>query len=199
MILCVTGPMAAGKNAASEILESMGFASVDADLLGHQAVELAKDEILREFHDLARDRGIELLDSEGKINRRALGSLIFGNEELVRRQEEIVFPHINRLFDQFIDSHKAQDLAINATVLYKVPLIKRVDSVLFVDAPFFKRLKRAKKRDNLPSRQIIQRFRRQKNLFAKYKFSVADIGKVRNTGSKAKLEKQILRFLAERR
>ena len=40
MVLCVTGPMAAGKNAATSILESMGFASIDADLIGHDAVEI---------------------------------------------------------------------------------------------------------------------------------------------------------------
>ena len=32
MIVCVTGPMAAGKNAACEILEELGFVSIDADI-----------------------------------------------------------------------------------------------------------------------------------------------------------------------
>ena len=45
MILCVTGPMAAGKNAACSILEEKGFLSIDADLAGHTAAENAKKKI----------------------------------------------------------------------------------------------------------------------------------------------------------
>ena len=53
MVLCVTGPMAAGKNATSSILEKMGFVSIDADLIGHDAVEICKEKILEEFSSLA--------------------------------------------------------------------------------------------------------------------------------------------------
>ncbi len=199
MILCVTGPMAAGKNAASSILEKKGFACVDADLLVHQAVENAKEEILASFGSLADEKGLPLLTENGHINRRNLGALIFQSPELIKKQEDIVYPILNGLFEDFMEENKGRNLVINATVLYKVPLIKKVDSVLFIDAPMLQRLFRAKKRDGMSLKLILQRFKAQRNLFAKYKKSVADTVRVGNTGSMKKLEWKIDKFLTERR
>ncbi len=199
MILCVTGPMAAGKNAASSILEKKGFACVDADLLVHQAVENAKEEILASFGSLAEEKGLPLLRENGHINRRNLGALIFQSPELIKKQEDIVYPILNDLFEDFMEENKGRNLVINATVLYKVPLIKKVDSVLFIDAPLLQRLFRAKKRDGMSLKLILQRFKAQRNLFAKYKKSVADTVRVGNTGSMKKLEWKIDKFLTERR
>lgn len=199
MILCVTGPMAAGKNAASSILEKKGFACVDADLLVHQAVENAKEEILASFGSLADEKGLPLLTENGQINRRNLGALIFQSPELIKKQEDIVYPILNGLFEDFMKENKGRNLVINATVLYKVPLIKKVDSVLFIDAPLLQRLFRAKKRDGMSLKLILQRFKAQRNLFAKYKKSVADTVRVGNTGSLKKLEWKIDKFLTERR
>lgn len=199
MILCVTGPMAAGKNAASSILEKKGFACVDADLLVHQAVENAKEEILASFGSLADEKGLPLLTENGHINRRNLGALIFQSPELIKKQEDIVYPILNGLFEDFMEENKGRNLVINATVLYKVPLIKKVDSVLFIDAPLLQRLFRAKKRDGMSIKLILQRFKAQRNLFAKYKKSVADTVRVGNTGSMKKLEWKIDKFLTERR
>lgn len=195
MILCVTGPMAAGKNFVSDILCRMGFVAVDADELAHDAVDLCRDLIVDEFSELAGRRGIGLLGSDGKIIRRNLGALIFGDPALVKRQEDIVFPRISQMFEDFLNQHEGQDVVVNATVLYKMPLIKRMDAVIYVDAPAWIRFIRAKKRDGLPAGQILDRFRRQRNLFAKYKISNADTLKVRNTGSKKRLERKLEKIL----
>lgn len=197
MVVCVTGPMAAGKNAASDILEKMGFACIDADKVGHQAVENARDIILQEFQERAEKEQLPLLDNEGHINRRNLGALIFGNKDLVQIQEQIVYPEINRILEEFIEEHKDSNVVINAAVLYKVPLINKMDLVIYVDAPAIMRFFRAKKRDGMTTRQILARFRSQKNLFAKYKFSSADIRRVRNTGSRKNLEKKIQAILPD--
>ncbi|HBG65559.1 MAG TPA: dephospho-CoA kinase, partial [Treponema sp.] len=114
MLLCVTGPMAAGKNAAAEILaQRHQFAVVDADELAHDAAEQAKAQIVQEFGAMAAQRGIRLLREDGSLDRRAVGALIFSDPELVRRQEAIVYPQINRMFDEFITAHSGQDIAIN--------------------------------------------------------------------------------------
>lgn len=195
MILCVTGPMAAGKNFVSDILCDMGFVSVDADLLAHDAVDLCSEKILETFSGLAKQKGIALADENGRILRRNLGALIFTDPSLVKMQEDIVFPKIGQMFEDFLASHEGEDVVVNATVLYKIPLIKRMDGVLYVDAPAIVRFFRAKKRDGLPAGQILDRFRQQKNLFIKYKFSHADTLKVWNTGSRKKIEKRIKKVL----
>ncbi|MCR5762325.1 MAG: dephospho-CoA kinase [Treponema sp.] len=199
MILCVTGPMAAGKNAASAILESKGFSAIDADILAHIAVDNAKNTILNTFGEIAREKKINLLNEDDSINRRELGRIVFSNKDLIKQQENIVYPEINRLLEKFIQEHSRTDIAVNATVLYKVPIIHKIDFILYIDSPFIIRFFRAKKRDGMKSLQILSRFKMQHNLFTKYKKANADIRRVWNIGSREQLEKKIDYFLTESR
>lgn len=197
IIFAVTGKMAAGKNHVSEILESEGFISVDADVLAHQAVELGKDKILQTFKDEAKD--ISFLNENGEINRRELAKIVFVSSENLAKQEAIVHPIVDKLINDFIDANPHSNLVINATVLYKTPVINRCNAIIYVDAPFFVRLFRAKKRDNLPIIQILKRFFAQKNLFSKYNFLNTDIYRVNNNVSFTKLHKRILTIIKEQK
>lgn len=199
MMLCVTGPMAAGKNVASAILAERGFATIDADVLVHDAIENAKDQIVAEFGAIACERNLSIVRTDGTVDRRVLGQIIFGDSVLVHKQEAIVFPYVNRLFDLFVVKNSGKNIAINATVLYKVPIMQSMDSILFVDAPWPMRYLRARKRDGLLPSQIFARFKSQANLFAKYKNTGADISRVWNIGTRACLEKKIDQFLSRHR
>lgn len=198
MVLCVTGPMAAGKNAAADILAKKGFKTIDADVIAHEAVEAQKHAILAEFEKEAQALGITLTNADGSINRRALGTIVFQSDQNVARQEALVYPEINRRFEAFLQEHKDENCAINATVLFKVPVMQKMDAVLYIDAPRLIRLFRIKKRDNLPLSNILKRFRAQKNLFAKYRLSNADTRRVWNMGTRQHLETEIEKFLASR-
>ena len=185
MVLCVTGPMAAGKNAASSILEKMGFVSIDADLIGHDAVEICKEKILEEFSSLAQKNKIQLLNPDGKINRKSL----------VKKQEEIVFPYINSVLEKFIDENSKRNIAVNATVLYKVNAIKKVEKILFIDSPVLVRFLRAKKRDRMKPLQIIERFFSQRFLFSQYKKTGIEVFRIVNCGNLSSLQKKIERVV----
>lgn len=198
MILCVTGPMAAGKNAAAAILEKKGFSAVDADVLGHRAVKECTEQILCEFSDEAQKRGVSLLSSDGTLNRRVLGSIVFESREPLARQEQIVYPVIRRLLAEFIRENAGKDIAINATVLYKLPDMQNIiERILYIDAPLPLRFIRAMKRDKTGIIQIYRRFSSQKNLFAKYKNTNTDIKRVWNTGTRQSLERKIEKFLSD--
>ena len=90
-----------------------------------------------------------------------------------------------------------KDVVVNATVLYKIPSVKKCDAVIFVDAPVLTRLFRARKRDGMKTVQILQRFWSQKNLFSKYKKSNADTFKVNNTGDLTALEEKLMKKIGE--
>ena len=196
MILCVTGPMAAGKNLAAAILEKKGFVSIDADTLAHEAVDSCRDTIIKEFSALAKEKGIQLEKSDGKIDRRALASIVFSDPALLKQQEDIVYPYITERINEFFKLNEGKDIVLHATVLYKIPeLLNKMDKTLFIDAPKIIRFIRAKKRDELSARHILQRFRNQRNLFANYRALNADILRVWNIGSEKSLEKKIEDFL----
>lgn len=187
--------MASGKNFISSLLESKGFASVDFDKLGHIAIKNSTNRILSEFEPFAESQNISLCLEDGNLNRRALGELLFKNPELLKKQEQIVYPEITALAKAFIEEHKNQNIIFNATVLYKIPeLLQLCTKIVYVTAPFLTRLKRAKKRDGIKISNLIQRFKTQKNLFYEYKKTGIPIILIKNSGSQTKLEKQLLKI-----
>lgn len=193
MILCITGPMAAGKNTASAILEQKGFAAVDADELVHQALadSAFQQHVIQTFAEDAAKQHITLLKKDGSLDRRALGALIFEDKKLLAKQEALVHPEVDRLINEFISLHPDQNIALNATVLYKVPSIEKCIAIIYIDAPLITRFFRAKQRDGITTIQILQRFFSQRKLFAKYRAANADIYRVTNTGNLKALEQKI--------
>ena len=203
LVLCVTGPMAAGKNAVASILEEKDFLCVDADVSVHGIVETQKDKIVARFGKIAEERGIKICKPDGTIDRRALGSIVFSDPELLKAQEAIIHPAVEASFNELIDGNPDKNIVLNATVLYKTSLLNRCDAVIFVTAPLLVRFFRAKKRDNMSTTQILSRFYSQRKIFAKYKILKADIYRVSNTGSKEdlleKLDSVLCKIRAEKK
>ena len=191
LVLCVTGPMAAGKNAVSALLKEKGFLCIDADICVHDIVDKQKDKILARFGDIAAERGVEICNPDGKINRRALGSIVFSDPELLKAQEAIIHPAVEAELNAFVDENPDKNIVLNATVLYKTQVIERCDAVIFVTAPLIKRFFRVKSRDSMPTMQILSRFYSQREIFAKYKKIKTDIYRVRNSGSLDILRKKL--------
>ena len=195
MIIGLTGPMASGKNLASKILENAGCVSVDADVLAHQAIEKAKDKILLTFEKEATEKNISVLNEDGTINRLELAKIVFSSKENLKKQESIIHPIVNEMMEDFIQNNSDKTVILNATVLYKTPIINKCDAIIFITSPWFIRFFRAKKRDKIKNIQIFKRFFAQFNIFAKYKNLDADIYKVRNFISEQKLEQKLLYVL----
>ena len=168
-IICITGPMAAGKNYICSQYEKQGWLSSDADKTVHKAIEIATPAIKKAFSEDAKKANLELLNKDGSLNRRNLGALIFPNPELLAKQESIVYPIIIEETKKIISQNKGKNIILNATVLYKTPeLLNLCEKIIFVTAPLAVRFIRARKRDKMPFCQIIQRFKSQKNLLKKY-------------------------------
>ncbi|MBP3608575.1 MAG: dephospho-CoA kinase [Treponema sp.] len=180
-IICLTGKMASGKNYISKLLLDENSVSVDLDNFGHMAINSCKDQIYNAFNEIAEKKGINLKKVDGSIDRRALGSLIFSDKALIKKQESIVYPEIIKLTKDFIKQNKEKTIYINATLLFKTPeLMKLCSKIYFVKSNFFVRLYRAKKRDNLPLGQILKRFLAQKDLLKNYKLTGKPIIFIKN-------------------
>ena len=198
MLIGLSGPMAAGKNLAGEILEKLGCAVIDADVTAHIALENTKQQVLETFKIEAEEKHINLLNADGTMNRKALAEIVFASQDALQKQESIIHPEVSRLLEEFIDAHPDQTCVINATVLNKVPLASKCDFIIYVDAPFIIRLIRAKKRDKSSVFHLLRRFSSQKKLYAQYQKLNVDIYRVRNTGSSSKLQKKLQHIFESR-
>lgn len=184
MIICVAGPIAAGKNFVCSILEERGFFCLDADQEIHKIIGEKQAEILSRFSQIAASRGINLRAADGSLDRRALGKLLFKDRTLLAEQEKILYPEFIARVQALIDANQkawvdqnAGGLAINAALLYKTPsLLRQCQKIIYVDAPLLVRAWRIRRRDRLPLSQIIRRIKSQKGLMQEYKRFAADYG-----------------------
>lgn len=175
MIIAVTGPMASGKNYICSQYEKQGWKSLDCDQVVHSAIVECRDQIIETFSSEAGKKGIVLTNEDGSINRRELGALVFSDPELLQKQENIVYPFVEKKVQEFIQGNPG-NIIINATVLYKTPeLLQLCEKIVFVKANAVKRFFRARRRDKMPVSKILARFKAQKNLLKQYRDAAPDI------------------------
>lgn len=192
-IICVAGKMAAGKNTACKLLEKRGWVSIDADLLGHKAAAENEEKIIAAFAPYAKAKGIDITGTDGHLNRRALGTLLFSDKKLLAEHESIVYPAIEKAMRTIIEQNPNKNIVINAAVLYKIPGLMRLCSlIIFIDAPLILRLLRAGSRDKMKFALIMRRFIAQKNMLSSYKLTGVPILRINNSSSVKKLEEKIL-------
>jgi dephospho-CoA kinase len=86
----LTGGIGTGKSAVAKVLVDLGAPVIDADEVGHAVYrpgETAHRELVTAF-------GGEILASDGTIDRKRLGALVFSDPRALRRLNAIVHPKI---------------------------------------------------------------------------------------------------------
>jgi dephospho-CoA kinase len=86
----LTGGIGAGKSATAKILVELGAPVIDADEVGH-AVYRPGETAHRELVDAF---GKDILATDGTIDRKRLGALVFSDPRALRRLNAIVHPKI---------------------------------------------------------------------------------------------------------
>jgi len=200
MIIGLTGVYCAGKNHVAAIIEARGIPVLDVDKLGHKAIELEKDKIIALFgKEICL--GSSHSDSHPEIDRRLLGQIVYKNPEKLAALEAIVHPMANRLTNEWVAAQNGH-CVINAALLHRSVMFSKLDKIILVKAPFLTRLFRARRRDNLPWKEIFKRFKSQKDFYKQYlsinaKAFSAEIHIVENSGVRGglKLERRIDKIL----
>lgn len=86
----LTGGVASGKSTVARHFETLGARIIDADRIGHEVIEPGRpayEEIISHF-------GKQLLDSNGMIDRKTLGALVFSNTQELGALNAIVHPRL---------------------------------------------------------------------------------------------------------
>ncbi len=82
MIIGITGSIACGKSLVSNYLQEKGYTIIDADKIGHMALE--NDEVKKQ---LVNKFGKSIL-KDNEVNRVTLGKLVFENNENLKELRE---------------------------------------------------------------------------------------------------------------
>lgn len=175
MITGITGKYCSGKNAVAAEFEKRGFLHVEVDRLGHEALDIMKDEIAKVF-------GEEVLEN-GKVSRVKLGRIVFKSREKKELLEKIVHPFMIDRVKKIIDENRGKNILVNAAILAQMGLHRLCDFVVWVEAPLERRLERAFLRDNLPPRAVFDRMITQRKLKPNLTRKDVDTYTISNSGS----------------
>jgi dephospho-CoA kinase len=115
-LIGLTGGIASGKSTVANILERLGAAVVDADLLAREVVEPGHDA----WKEIVETFGAEVLQPDGTLDRRRLRAAIFNNPAARKKLEAIIHPRVRALAENRIAQHAAAGYQL---VVYEVPLL----------------------------------------------------------------------------
>ena len=182
----LTGGIATGKSSAARLLEqSHGLPVLDADLFARQALEPgepATQAVLQRF-------GAQVMSSDGVIDRRALGAIVFTNTGERRWLEQLVHPLVRQRFDQELLRLKAEPaVVLMIPLLFESGLEALCTETWLVDCDEAQQLQRLMARDQLTQADAQARIDAQWPLARKR--LLADV-LISNRGDAAALSTQI--------
>jgi dephospho-CoA kinase len=165
----LTGGIGSGKSTVTNLFLQNNIPVVDADIVSREIFQIypaVNKEIRQEF-------GEEYFDEQGSLKRRQLGNLVFKNNELRLKLEEITLPYIiSEILKRVHQYNKdgAKICVVDAPTLIEVKLHKNMDLNLLVWVDLETQIKRVENRDKLSYEDILNRIKAQMCLDEKKKY-----------------------------
>jgi dephospho-CoA kinase len=183
MTIGLAGGYCTGKDTVARILAGRGFSVIDVDKVGHRILEECAPRVISAF-------GPGIRGEDGRIDRKALGRIVFADPEKLSLLESMVHPPMIERVKSLIQSAHG-DVVVNAAILYKMGLDSLCQAVFRVTAPIALRVARAMRRDGIGFKDAILRVSAQRGIRPKSGASQVDTYYIRNWGTIRSLERSV--------
>lgn len=183
-IIGLTGGIATGKSTASGYLARRGIPVLDADLYARQAVAMGSPILETIAHRYGRD----ILGTDGSLDRRQLGEIIFNDPGEKRWLEQQIHPFVRQRFRQEMASLQAPVVVQAIPLLFEANLTDQVNEIWVVTCSPDQQRQRLMQRNHLSAAQAEARIASQMPL--EEKATRAD-RVLDNSGSRDHLYEQI--------
>jgi dephospho-CoA kinase len=188
LLVGLTGGIGTGKSTVSRMFRDLGCLIIDADLLAREVVEPAEpayERIVAEF-------GTQILEPDGRIDRKKLGALVFSDEAKRKRLEVLTHPEIRARYAGILEGLTVQGfdgiVIFDAALLVETGGAKSLDRLVVVYADEATQRKRLRLRDDISEGGGTKRIRSQVPLAEKVRQAhyVVD-----NSGTRAATERRV--------
>ena len=156
----LTGGIGAGKSTVANLFQESGIPVVLADDVGRQVASKGSDGLA----EIVRSFGPDVLDSNGELDRRKLGTLIFNDPDRRRELEGILHPRVRdqsrELFSQ-LEQAGNQIVVYESALLYETQRHTEMRGVILVAASEEQRIARVRSRDGSEVEAVRQRIKAQ--------------------------------------
>lgn len=145
-VIGLTGGICSGKSTVSKLFEEKGVYVIDADKLGHSAYAVGTkcyDKIIDAF-------GADIISSDGSIDRRKLGGIVFAESQKMKLLESLVWPEIRASIENIILEHSNEDfVVVEAAILIEAQWMDLFSSIIVVEVDPEMAIQRLVSRNNL--------------------------------------------------
>lgn len=162
-VLGVTGNIASGKSTVVRRLEEHGAVGIDADLVYRELVGPGQP-LLKQLADHFGDR---IIARDGRLDRPALGSIVFSDPERLRELDELTHPAVIAEIDRRVDAIDSGVVVIDAVKLVESGHADHCDQVWVVTIDTDAQMTRLMNRNRLPAEEARRRIEAQPPMAAK--------------------------------
>ncbi|QMV40715.1 dephospho-CoA kinase [Cohnella cholangitidis] len=195
MNIGLTGGIATGKSTVAKGLTERGAILIDLDGIAREVVEPGQPSLLA----IAERFGQAVLQADGMLDRKKLGSIVFSDPSERKALEAIIHPAIRAVMKErmaYHESHTPNKLVVvDVPLLFESGLESYFEQIMVVYVPRDVQLQRLMERDKLTSEEALKRLNAQMNI--EDKKIKADI-LIDNSGSLEHTKEQLDRFWREK-
>ncbi|MFC4779639.1 dephospho-CoA kinase [Paenibacillus sp. GCM10023252] len=157
MRIGLTGGIASGKSTVGAMLAELGAFVVDADQSAREVVMPGRPALAA----VASLFGQAVLASDGTLDRKALGEIVFHNPKRLKQLEEILHPairsHMQRQMLEYEEQHPEGLVVADIPLLYETGQYVNYEGVLLAYVPRELQVKRLMDRNAMPLEEAERR------------------------------------------
>lgn len=155
----ITGGIGSGKSTVCKIFKLLGIAVFEADIVAKKLIDSNIE--IRNY--LIQLFGNNIYESNNKLNKKMLADLIFNDESLLEKVNNIVHPAVRNEFVIWHQKQNSKYVIHEAAILFESGFYKMMDFNILVSAPKQTRIDRVVKRDKIQPEMVELRIKKQWN------------------------------------
>lgn len=149
-VIGITGRAGCGKSLLSRLLLEKGAKVIELDGLGHEALEESIEDLRGIFGDSVA--------SNGKIDRKKLGEIVFTNKDQLCKLNNLIHPLIKAKVEYLLRDTGKKLVVVDGALIHQIGLAELCDYIVWVECPENLAKERLQKRgmSSIKAEQVIQ-------------------------------------------
>ena len=159
-VIGLTGSIASGKSTVSTKLKQLGYIVIDCDEINHRILEknnIGYQGVLAEF-------GPDILDSDKQIDRKKLGGIIFNDNLLKEKLNQILHPLIKSIVREEIKNIDDGLVFLDCPLLFETDFHELCDLKVVVYVNMDTQISRLMERDGITFPEALKKIYAQMSL-----------------------------------
>lgn len=156
-IIGVTGGIGSGKSSLCAELKKLGAEIIDADLISHEITQKGKAALC----EITEAFGEDVITELGELNRKKLGSIVFGDPEKLKILNKITHKYIFEEMNRRIERTTAPVVVLDVPLLFQCDFPIKCDLTVAVVADKEVRIRRIMQRDGIDRSAALLRMEKQ--------------------------------------